>query len=178
MKVDVSRLKEDFRKCNQQVELSSNQKVDFHRGYDNKPKNSSDGYSQFLKKYADLRSTVDSFTTRDLMYFFREKANEAGVRYVIANIKRDMAVFKKLKSNYSNREICLMIEFIFNSPQNYLDISSTQPTVLISSWCNTLYKDSIAWANDRYVPYSKKKADNRVRECTETTPDVKVGEWE
>lgn len=173
MKVDVSKLKEDFRRCHNQLQVVEEKKPksQFSRGYDKpKPKKS----ATFEEKYANLEETVDSFTTSDLMYFFREKAKEAGVKYVIPNIKRDMGVFKKLKANYSNREICLMIEFIFHSPQDYLDKAITQPTVLISAWCNTIYKDSIDWANDRYIPYKKHKS---VREWTDDKKETKVGDW-
>ena len=83
------------------------------RGYNSAK--TSDPYSSFLEKYGNLSETVDSFKTQDLMYFFREKARESGVKYVIANMKRDMGIFKKLQENYTPREICLMVEFIFCS---------------------------------------------------------------
>lgn len=154
----------------------------FNRGYKNVPK-SSDPYSSFKEKYNHLSDEIDSFTTRDLMYFFREKAKEAGVKYVIANMKRDMGIFKKLQSNYSVREICLMIEFIFFSEQDYLDKSITQPTVLASSWCNTIYRDALLWVDDQYVPSARKtsKSDRiakREWQREVTGERVSIGEWE
>lgn len=141
---------------------------------------SSDRYSSFLQKYEDIENKVDSFTTYDLMYFFREKAREVGVKYVIANMKRDLGIFKKLQSDYEPREICLMIEFIFSSNQNYLDRDITQPTVLSSTWCNTIYRDSIAWANDEYDPNMRPVKQKAVREWKgdTSTDKAKVGEWE
>lgn len=140
----------------------------------------SDRYSAFLEKYANLEETVDEFTTNDLMYFFREKAREAGVKYVIANMKRDLGIFKKLQSDYEPREICLMIEFIFCSGQKYLDVAITQPTVLASTWCNTIYRDSIAWANDEYDPNVRTVKQKAVREWSgdTSTDKAKVGEWD
>lgn len=159
-----------------------NRKSTFTRGYEARPKKS-DPYSSFLDKYHHLSSTIDKFKTQDLMYFFREKAKESGVKYVIANTKRDMAIFKKLQENYTPREICLMIEFIFCSPQNYLDITSTQPTVLASSWCNTIYRDSLLWAEDAYEPVERKvtkKEQIKKREWQREVTDEKtsIGEWE
>lgn len=141
---------------------------------------SSDKYASFLCKYEDIENTVDSFTTNDLMYFFREKAKEAGVKYVIANMKRDLGIFKKLQADYKPREICLMIEFIFFSEQTYLDKASTQPTVLASTWCNTIYRDSIAWANDEYDPNFRPAKQRTTREWKgdTSTDSAKVGEWD
>lgn len=152
----------------------------FSRGY---TKKGNDPYTNFLDKYNDLENTIDEFKTQDLMFFFREKAKENGVKYVIANRGRDMGVFKKLQENYSPREICLMIEFIFNSEQNYLDREITQPTVLISSWCNTLYRDSLLWADDMYKPYEKaptRKEQVKKREWQREVKGEKstIGEWE
>lgn len=140
----------------------------------------SDRYTAFLEKYQDIENTVDTFTTNDLMYFFREKAKEAGVRYVIANMKRDLGIFKKLQADYEPREICLMIEFIFFSEQTYLDKEITQPTVLSSTWCNTIYRDSIAWANDEYDPNIRTSKPKTVREWKgdTSTDTAKVGEWD
>ena len=141
---------------------------------------SSDRYASFLKKYEDIENTVDTFTTNDLMYFFREKAKEAGVKYVIANMKRDLGIFKKLQTDYEPREICLMIEFIFFSEQTYLDKNITQPTVLSSTWCNTIYRDSIAWANDEYDPNFKPSKQRTTREWKgdTSTDSAKVGDWD
>lgn len=154
----------------------------FKKGYaESRKRNvSSDRYASFLQKYEDIENTVDSFTTHDLMYFFREKAREVGVKYVIANMKRDLGIFKKLQSDYEPREICLMIEFIFCSEQNYLDREITQPTVLSSTWCNTIYRDSIAWANDEYDPNVKPVKNKVSREWKgdTSTDKAKVGEWE
>ena len=60
---------------------------------------SSAEYARFLEKMDDIENTCDSFTPRDLMYFFREKSREYGANYVIANMKRDMGVLKRLMTN-------------------------------------------------------------------------------
>jgi len=140
----------------------------------------SDRYASFLEKYSNLEVHIDEFTTSDLMYFFREKAREFGFKYVISNMKRDMGIFKKLQENYSIVEICLMVEFIFASNQNYLDKSITQPTVLASKYCNTLYHDAMLWVDDKYVPDSRFDYKKVEREWAgDTTKTVaKVGEWE
>ena len=178
-----------FRESRQQIQKPVENSVDnvnnshrnFTRGYKAIPSRS-DPYTSFLDKYNHLSETIDEFNTQDLMYFFREKARESGVKYVIANMKRDMGIFKKLQENYTPREICLMIEFIFCSNQNYLDITITQPTVLSSSWCNTIYRDSILWANDEYEPTERivtKKERIKKREWQRevTGEKANIGEW-
>ena len=43
-------------------------------------------YEIFYRKYQSLEDTIDSFGTRDLVYYFREIANEQGYKYTISNI--------------------------------------------------------------------------------------------
>jgi hypothetical protein len=141
----------------------------------------SDKYQSFLDKYDDLERFIDGFTPQDLMYYFREKSKEAGYKYVVSNMRRDMGIYKKLLDSFSAREIALMIEFIFFSEQDYLDKSKTQPTVLSSSYVNTIYSDATAWAKDEYVPSAtKRKSCKKVREWKNTSPEresAKIGEW-
>lgn len=115
-------------------------------------------YDTFLRKYADLENTIDSFGTRDLVYYFREIAEENGHTYHIANIKKDMAIMKRLKESYSPREVCGMIEFLFTSEQDYLDKSRLSINLLGSQWVNTIYADMQLWVNDEYVPKGAKKS--------------------
>ena len=182
-KTDPS-LSECFRKARgQSTEDSSNTSL---KGVPNRKKSNSSsnpsGYSQFLEKYRNLESSFVRFTTQDLVYFFREKSREAGARYVIANMKRDMGIFKKLQDNFDIPEILLMIEFIFSGDQTYLDIHRTQPTVLASSWVNTIYRDSIDWANGDYVPQelksSTKTLSKREWKKTDSYDKTVIGEWE
>lgn len=143
---------------------------------------SSDKYQSFLDKYDDLERFIDGFTPQDLMYYFREKAKEAGYKYHISNMKRDMGIYKKLLNSYSPKEVALMIEFIFFSEQDYLDTAHTQPTVLASSFVNTIYADAMLWAEDKYVPgpKPKKRLVIKKREWSNTKPKEersKIGEW-
>lgn len=119
-------------------------------------KSSYSPYDSFKEKYEDLEKYIDSFSTRDLMYYFREISEESGYRYVISNIKKDMAIMKRLKTNYSNREICGMIEFLYMSDQDYLEKDRLSPNLLASQWVNTIYADMQLWVDDKYVPKSKK----------------------
>lgn len=136
-------------------------------------------YESFLYKYEHLDESISSFKTKDLCYFFREKACESGSKYVISNMKRDMGIFKKLQNDFEISEILLMIEFIFSGEQTYLDISITQPTVLTSRWVNKIYKDSVDWANDSYVD-KKSITNNNIskREWKSSNKKTKIGDWE
>ena len=84
---------------------------------------------------------------------------------------------KALDNGYTAREICLMIEFIFSKEQNYLEKGKVQPTILVSKYCNTIYNDSLLWANDEYTPSAPKH--QYTREWNESSEDnIKIGEWD
>ena len=135
-------------------------------------------YQAFLNKYNNIEETIDTFGTRDLVYYFREVSMECEHKYVVSNIKKDMAIFKRLQENYSSREICGMIEFLFRSEQDYLDKNRLSPNVLASSWVNTIYADTQLWLDDKYSPNSAKKS-KKQREWSESrNEDVEIGGWE
>ena len=62
-------------------------------------------YDMFLRKYNDLEKNIDNLGTRDIVYYFRQIAEEQGYKYVISNIKKDMAIAKRLRSTFTNGEI-------------------------------------------------------------------------
>lgn len=129
---------------------------------------SSTPYDSFIRKYNDLENTIDKLGTRDLVYYFREIAEECGFKYTISNIKKDMAIMKRLRANYDNREICGMIEFLYESDQDYLDKSRLSPNLLASSWVNTIYADMKLWVEDKYIPRSVQAKKNK---------NTSKGEW-
>lgn len=131
-------------------------------------------YENFYRKYTNLEESIDSFGVTDLVYYFREIAKENGHRYVITNIVKDKAVFKRVLSNYSVREVCAMIEFIFESDQDYLDKDRTTPNVLYSAWVNTIYADMNLWLEDKYVPKSKKTKQHRGEWNSDSSSDDSV----
>lgn len=143
---------------------------------------SSTPYEIFIRKYNALEETIDDWGSRDLVYYFREIAQEQGYKYVISNIKKDMAIMKRLRSNYSNREICGMIEFLYESDQDYLEKDRLSPNILASSWVNTVYADMKLWVDNKYIPRSvqtKKKKNIKQREwdkdVAQTSDDVSIG---
>ena len=125
-------------------------------------------YDVFLKKYEDLENRIDDFNVRDLVFYFREIAKEHGYKYAISNITKEMAVMKRLTENYDNREICAMIEFLYDSEQDYLPKDRLSPSLLSSGWVNTIYADMKLWVEDKYVPNSKK---------SDKPKHVSKGEW-
>lgn len=135
----------------------------------NRSNQTSSPYEVFLYKYNNLEDYIDKLGTRDLVYYFREIAEEKGYKYTISNIKKDMAIMKRLRANYDNREICGMIEFLYESDQDYLDKSRLSLNILASNWINTIYADMKLWVDDKYTPKSlqNKKAKN-----------VKTKEWD
>lgn len=143
----------------------------------NRKRRSNTPYDSFLRKYADLESFIDSFSSRDLVYYFREIANEQGFKYVIANIKKDMAIMKRLTENYTVREICGMIEFLYESEQDYLDKDRLSPNILASRWVNTIYADMTLWVEDAYVPKSVERSTKRKKSQKEwdNSIDTQIG---
>ena len=168
-------LLQSFRNMRNQIMVeppSTNTKKKLVSKSSNKPT----AYERFLKKYLDLEHTIDTFKPLDLLYFFREKAGEADVRYVISNQARDCGVFKILLDRYDPDEICLMIEFLFLSEQDYLDKTRLQPTVLTSRWCNTIYQDSLLWVEDKYTNKGKRKKFDREFNA-QSNDTTQLGGW-
>ena len=130
---------------------------------------SSTPYDIFIRKYNNLEDRIDDLGTRDLVYYFREIAQENGFKYVISNIKKDMAIMKRLRTNYSNREICGMIEFLYESDQDYLEKDRLSPNLLASSWVNTIFADMQLWVEDKYIPRSVQNKKKK---------NVSKGEWD
>ena len=135
-------------------------------------------YANFKYKYEHLDECIDSFGTKDFVYYFREVSEECGYKYTISNIKKDMAIMKRLRENYSAREICGMIEFLFRSEQDYLSKDRLSPNLLASQWVNTIYADTQLWLDDEYFPNSKKKKQKQREWSDSKNDDVKIGGWE
>lgn len=146
--------------------------------------NKYDQYGRYLKKLED--GDLEKFSTRDIMFHFRDVANRNGVKYVIGNAKIDMRNFKTaLERGYTNEQILAMIEFLFESDQDYLDKTTLHPGILLTGWCNTIFQDSQLWLDDLYVPRSERnKTKNSKRdvkrEWVDNNPstDCTIGEWD
>lgn len=126
VKNDVKDIISSFRSSRGQSTAPPKQTTPPYRGR----KKSLSPYDAFLRKYADLENCIDDLGTRDLVYYFREIAEESGYTYMIANMKKDMAIMKRLRENYSNREICGMIEFMYTSEQDYLSKDRDRKSVV------------------------------------------------
>ena len=136
-------------------------------------------YQAYLKKFE--KGELSKFSTRDIMFFFRDTANYNGVKYIIANPKVDMRNFKlALERGYSTEDLLAMIEFLFTSGQTYLDVKTIHPGILLTNWCNKIYQDTQLWLDDNYDPnvtFTKPKLN---REWTDNNTEIKsnVGEWD
>lgn len=130
------------------------------------------------EKADNIVEYIDSFKPLDLVLFFKMKTEDSGIKYVVSK-GRDLGVMSKLQKDFSNEEICVMIEFIFDSDQNYLDPKVTRPTVLISAYQSSIYNDSQLWLDDKYTP-KKKKKELQVREWSDNVSgnnNAVIGEW-
>ncbi len=170
-RIEVGRdLVKEFRLLRGQT--TSNEPVPKKEG---KPKRQrSTPFERFLIKYHDLDNYIDGFTTSDFPYYFRAVAEENGYKYFISSA-RDNAIFKKLMEIFTNREICGMITFLYESEQNYLSKDRLSPTLLASRWVNTIYADFKLWLNGEYSPRkseTKKSSTRGEWRDTESTTEV------
>lgn len=136
-------------------------------------------YESYLIKYE--KGLLSKFSTRDIMYFFRDTANDNGVKYVIGNPKIVMRNIKLAKDRgYSTEDLLAMIEFLFTSGQTYLDKKTLHPGILLTNWCNKIYQDTQLWLEDKYDPNVTFSKPKMTREWTDNNEDIKsnVGEWE
>ena len=174
-----SKLMDEFRSVRHQYTEPPKQDEIMSRGYSKS--NRRDPYELFLVKYNNSEKYIDKLRTRDLVYYFREFAKEVGVKYTVTNIKKDMAIFKRLQQEYDIKEICGMIEFLYKSEQDYLEKDRLSPNVLASGWVNTIYADTKLWINDEYIPKSHKKAHKVTKhewsEPINSETKSSIGEW-
>jgi hypothetical protein len=145
-------------------------------------KNTSCNWYERYKEKLD-KGELEKFNTRDMLYFFKEKAEENNIRFVIGNAKIYMHNFKVLQTKgYSKEDILAMIEFLFDSGQNYLPKDKLHPGILLTNWCNTIYQDTQLWLKDEYVPRTKQSSKRQKllkhREWQKKDKDESViGEW-
>lgn len=171
---EIRRCRELCRK-NQEHSLHRTEKVQIEENGGSIP------YLRFKMKLRQEK--VDSFSSRDLVYYFREVSIEAGKKYSIANFRKDMHIMKVLQKDYTNAEIVLMIDFLFSEDNDYLNFPTIN--VMASQWRNTIYQDSQDWAEDKYVPHKKrgKKKIARQSQIEEREykksyeNDISIGEW-
>ena len=127
----------------------------------------------------------DKFNTRDILYFFVDVAKENGVKYIVSNYAKEQRTFKLLKERgYSVEEILTMIEFLFTSGQQYLDVNRLHPGILLTNWAKTIYADTKLWLDDKYEPYKKQSyaSQSKPHQKREFTGDtsketVKIDDW-
>lgn len=130
-------------------------------------------YTKYVEKLKEQR--YEDFTSRDILFFFKDYAKKEGIPFY-SNLQQDikyMANIKQAKNTYSNQEILGIIQFIFISDQDYLDKRKVSPSILCSTWMNTLYADASDFANGKYVPKSQK-----VKENKNVTKFKKEREWQ
>ena len=122
---------------------------------------------------------IDKLSSKDLLDFFRDLAIKNGVKFVASKPVIDMRNFNlAIERGYSIEEILLMLEFLFESEQDYLDKKRLHPGILLTGWCNKIYADSQDWLNDEYKTDSQAK--HSKREWSEEIPEEDqaiIGEW-
>lgn len=127
------------------------------------------------------RGDINSFNSLDFTYYFRDSALRNEVRYVITNVQKDRHTFKLLlERGFTKEEIVGMIEFVFDSPQNYLDKQLLHPGILLTKWSSSIVQDSKLWLSDEYVPTKTQKS-GTVSDFTKNkkkSNEASIGEWD
>ena len=118
-------------------------------------------YAKYVEKLNEER--IEELTSRDILFFFKDTLKDKGIQFY-SNMQQDikyMACIKQAKQTYDNYALLGIIQFIFNSEQDYLDIRKVSPTILNSTWMNTLYADACDFAEGNYVPKSQKVTESK-----------------
>lgn len=179
----------DFDKSRNLIKVNINEKEvseqrQIKRGYTEKktaPKKT-DFYSRYKKKLDE--EDFEKFNARDMWYFFKDTAENAGYKFIDNNMTVSMRNLKLcVTRGYEVIEVLNMIAFIYESEQDYLDKRDVKPSILISNWGSTIYKDTLDWLDDKYTPNSKKSnkhKNTRNREWKEPidTSNTQIGEWD
>ena len=120
--------------------------------------------------------SIDKYNSRDILYYYKDLAKECGIKFV-SNISLDNRYMRNIKQalqNYTIEEVLGMYEFLFKSPQTYLDMKSSHPGIILTQWGNRIYNDSLAFKEGNYK--EKNKFTNR--EYSGDTTESAVGEWD
>jgi hypothetical protein len=136
----------------------------------------------FNLKLDDLEKYVSEFNNQDLLFYFMYCYEKRIHKSFRPNYQRDLTVFKELLNYYSAEDICLMIEFLFNSPQDYISRFSMKPTIFKTGWCEKIFEDSNLWVDDQYYNLEDKKSGADKRNHNSSTWDISeetvtIGEW-
>lgn len=112
-------------------------------------------YTKYVEKLS--KREFDKFSSRDLLFYFKDKAKANGIRFVstVQNDIRYMNNLKQARKNYEVTELMVMMEFLFDSEQDYLDKHTLHPGIFVTQWVNTIYRDTELWIEDKYVPRSR-----------------------
>lgn len=96
--------------------------------------------------------------------YFASKMGETGMRYISS--PKDSNIAKSLLKNFTEDDIKLMIDFIFDSDQTFVDKRTVGFWVLSKGWLNTIYNNSVLWKDGKFKKVQREyrsgtKADNK-----------------
>ena len=134
----------------------------------------------FIKKLDNLEDHVASFTNQDLLFYFMYCYEGALNRAYRPMYSRDLDSFNYILEYFSSEDLCLMMEFLLNSKQDYISKQSLTPTIFRSGWCEKIYEDSNLWVNDKYFNKGEKPKNSPNSSRWETDKDqqeITIGEW-
>ena len=181
MRRDLNKVKDFMSSFNQTRELVSDsdlreevkKKVDV-----NKEKVLNRGYESVRNALKKRSKSSGKCNSTSLLSYFKFKADSAGYKYLISNYAVATKPFKDcLAKGLTYDEVKLMIDFVYDSEQDYVDKKQVTPRLFISNFVNSLYPDSQEWSKGEYV--SRKKKNISKRGWTGSTENkVTIGEWD
>lgn len=131
-----------------------------------------------LMNYKLSKGKFKDFDEKDWFQYFVLKAKQNNVRYLQRNYAKDYAILKSIMGELSPEEIKNMIDFVWDCDHDIYSPKSTMGIWILSKgWINTIYQNSVLWAEGKYKP---KNAPMRNREWVDeasvkpTEEEVKV----
>lgn len=106
--------------------------------------------ARMLEKLEDERFA--DFNEKDWFQYFVHKGAEHGVRYLVRNYAKDYTILKSIMTEMTWVELKLMIDFVWDSPQDIMDKQTVGIFILSKGWINTIYQNSILWRDGKYKP--------------------------
>lgn len=114
-------------------------------------------YKHFMKLFEEGK--FSEFTDVDWLEYFRYKASEHNVKYIIGNYFKEQSTMKGLINRYTHDEIKTMIDFLWDCKHD-LFIGKVIGVYLLSmsfGAINSVYQSALEWRDGTYKTSSQKK---------------------
>ena len=91
------------------------------------------------------KKQFSKFNAGDLLFYYQYKADRKHIRCIITNKIAMKSVFSKLKKEFSQEEICTMIDYLFDSGQTFIEMPKATPFILYSGYTQRIWAEAMEW---------------------------------